>query len=228
VSGRPDAQCAPPVLGDGVVQPLDVDGLRVEQPLQPDPAELPDDLDRDLAGSRVGADGAVRDSGSDIVAQVGAEVVVPLAEDRGQFVHGNPETAAVWDPLLAELERAGVSRAELVCLSPPGFAAPWPAGFGATVRDYRDWLIGELTDVGEPVDLVGHDWGGGHVVNVAMSRPDLIRSWASDVVGIFDPGTAIRRPRRGAGRGTCRAGNERAGGWPRATAATASRDRWSR
>src|ERR1019366_4880734 len=76
-------------------------------------------------------------------------------------------------------------------------------------RESRDWLIGELTDVREPVDLVGHDWGGGHVVNVAMSRPDLIRSWASDVVGIFDPGTAIRRPRRGAGRGTCRAGNER-------------------
>jgi pimeloyl-ACP methyl ester carboxylesterase len=104
------------------------------------------------------------------------------------FVHGNPETAAVWDPLLAELERAGASRARLVCLSPPGFGAPLPAGFGATVRDYRDWLIGELTGFGEPVDLVGHDWGGGHVMNVAMSRPDLVRSWVSDVVGIFDPG----------------------------------------
>ena len=41
-----------------MVQPLDIDGLRVEQPLQPDPAELPDDLDRDLAGGCVGADGA--------------------------------------------------------------------------------------------------------------------------------------------------------------------------
>jgi pimeloyl-ACP methyl ester carboxylesterase len=48
------------------------------------------------------------------------------------FVHGNPETAAVWDPLLAELERAGVSRPGLVCLSPPGFGAPLPDGFGAT------------------------------------------------------------------------------------------------
>ncbi len=40
------------------------------------------------------------------------------------FVHGNPETAAVWDPLLAELERAGSARAGLICLSPPGFGAP--------------------------------------------------------------------------------------------------------
>lgn len=102
------------------------------------------------------------------------------------FVHGNPETAAVWDPLLTELDRAGSPRAELICLSPPGFGAPLPAGFGATVGEYRDWLIGALEDFGEPVDLVGHDWGGAHVLNVAMNRPDLLRSWASDVVGVFD------------------------------------------
>jgi pimeloyl-ACP methyl ester carboxylesterase len=35
--------------------------------------------------------------------------------------------------------------------------------------------------------LVGHDWGGGHVANVAMTRPDLLRSWCSDVLGIFEP-----------------------------------------
>jgi pimeloyl-ACP methyl ester carboxylesterase len=103
------------------------------------------------------------------------------------FVHGNPETAAVWDPLLAELESAGATRSDLICLSPPGFGAPLPAGFGATVGEYRDWLIGELTRFTEPVDLVGHDWGGGHVLNVVMSRPDLVRSWVSDAIGIFDP-----------------------------------------
>jgi len=101
------------------------------------------------------------------------------------FVHGNPETSAVWEPLLAEL--AGV-RSDLICLSPPGFGAPLPAGFGATQADYRDWLVEELTALGEPVDLVGHDWGGGHVVNVVLSRPDLVRSWISDVLGIYDPG----------------------------------------
>jgi pimeloyl-ACP methyl ester carboxylesterase len=101
------------------------------------------------------------------------------------FVHGNPETAAVWEPLLAEL--AGF-RTDLVCLSPPGFGAPLPAGFGATHADYRDWLAEELTAFGEPVDLVGHDLGGGHVVNVVLSRPDLVRSWVSDVLGVYDPG----------------------------------------
>ncbi|WP_033287673.1 alpha/beta fold hydrolase [Amycolatopsis jejuensis] len=102
------------------------------------------------------------------------------------FVHGNPETAAIWDPLLLELVHL-VPGNKLICLSPPGFGARLPAGFGATVHEYRDWLIAALEAIGEPVDLVGHDWGGLHVLNVALSRPDLLRSWASDTVGIFHP-----------------------------------------
>jgi pimeloyl-ACP methyl ester carboxylesterase len=98
------------------------------------------------------------------------------------LVHGNPETSAVWDPL-----RAALGRDDVVCLSPPGFGAPAPDGWGATVEDYRDWLIAELEAIGSPVDLVGHDWGGAHVVAVAMTRPDLLRSWCTDVIGIFDP-----------------------------------------
>jgi pimeloyl-ACP methyl ester carboxylesterase len=74
-----------------------------------------------------------------------------------------------------------------VRLSPPGFGAPLPDDFPATFIAYRDWLEGELENIGEPVDLVGHDWGGGHVVNVVMHRPELVRSWASDVIGLFDP-----------------------------------------
>jgi pimeloyl-ACP methyl ester carboxylesterase len=97
-------------------------------------------------------------------------------------VHGNPETAAVWRPLLGEL-----GREDVVCLSPPGFGAPIPPGFGCTVGEYRDWLVAELEGMGGPVHLVGHDWGGGHVVNVAMTRPDLLLSWTTDVIGVFDP-----------------------------------------
>ncbi|MGE2736032.1 alpha/beta fold hydrolase [Mycolicibacterium vaccae] len=98
------------------------------------------------------------------------------------FVHGNPETDAIWGPLVAEL-----GRDDVVLLSPPGFGAPLPDGFGATFLEYRDWLERELTGIDGPVDLVGHDWGGGHVVNVVMHRPELVRSWASDVLGLFDP-----------------------------------------
>ena len=98
------------------------------------------------------------------------------------LVHGNPETAAIWDPLLAELRRDDV-----VALSPPGFGAPVPDGFGATSDDYLAWLIGEVEQLPPPVDLVGHDWGGGHVQRLAASRPDLIRSWATDIAGAADP-----------------------------------------
>ncbi|MFI6173819.1 alpha/beta fold hydrolase [Nocardia sp. NPDC051052] len=98
------------------------------------------------------------------------------------FVNGNPESAAIWDPLLAVLNRTDVLR-----LSPPGFGAPIPAGFDCTVGGYRDWLVAELVALGEPVDLVGHDVGGSTVVGVAMARPDLLRTWASDSLGVFDP-----------------------------------------
>ena len=97
------------------------------------------------------------------------------------LVHGNPETDAVWGPLIDALGRDDVVR-----LSPPGFGAPLPDGFPATYLAYRDWLEGALADFGEPVDVVGHDWGGGNVVNAVMRRPELVHSWASDAVGLFD------------------------------------------
>jgi pimeloyl-ACP methyl ester carboxylesterase len=101
------------------------------------------------------------------------------------LVHGNPETAAIWDPLRAEL-----ARSDVVALSPPGFGAPVPAGFGASSDDYLAWLVAEVEALGGegPVDLVGHDWGGGHVARLAATRPDLIRSWCTDIAGCFDPG----------------------------------------
>ncbi len=98
------------------------------------------------------------------------------------LVHGNPETDAIWGPLVDALGRKDVVR-----LSPPGFGAPLPDDFPATYIAYRDWLEGELENIGQPVDLVGHDWGGGHVINVVMHRPESVRSWASDTLGIFDP-----------------------------------------
>jgi pimeloyl-ACP methyl ester carboxylesterase len=97
------------------------------------------------------------------------------------LVHGNPEADAIWGPLVEALGRTDVVR-----LSPPGFGAPLPDDFPATYLAYRDWLEGELESAGEPVDLVGHDWGGGHVMNVVMHRPELVRSWVSDILGCFD------------------------------------------
>ena len=101
------------------------------------------------------------------------------------LVHGVPETDAVWDPLVERLVEAGHDRP--VRLSPPGFGVGTPPHWDATPEAYRSWLVGELEALGGPVHLVGHDWGGAHVVNVATTRPDLLLSWASDVVGLFDP-----------------------------------------
>ncbi len=101
------------------------------------------------------------------------------------LVHGVPETAAVWDPLVEELGKLGET--DPLRLSPPGFGAPVPDGFVATMDGYRDWLIAELESIDAPVDLLGHDWGGGHVLNVAIGRPDLMRTWVSDVLGVLDP-----------------------------------------
>jgi pimeloyl-ACP methyl ester carboxylesterase len=98
------------------------------------------------------------------------------------LVHGNPETVAIWGPLVEAL-----GREDVVLLSPPGFGAPLPDDFPGTYLAYRDWLEAELARIDQPTDVVGHDWGGGHVVNAVMHRPELVRSWVSDVVGLFDP-----------------------------------------
>ena len=54
-----------------------------------------------------------------------------MAETTKVFIHGNPETSAIWDLLVDELQRGGV--AKIVRLSPLGFGSPTPAGWGATV-----------------------------------------------------------------------------------------------
>ena len=97
------------------------------------------------------------------------------------LVHGNPETEAIWDDLVPHLRNDDVVR-----LSPPGFGSAIPSGFDCSTDAYRDWLAGELKKLTQPVDLVGHDWGGGHVMRIAMDFPDLIRSWTSDILGPFD------------------------------------------
>ena len=100
------------------------------------------------------------------------------------LVHGVPEVAAVWDPL-----RAVLGRTDVVALSLPGFGSRRPEGFGATKEEYVDWLVGQLETIGANsyIDLVGHDWGGGFVVRVMSTRPDLVRSWVTDAGAIGDP-----------------------------------------
>jgi pimeloyl-ACP methyl ester carboxylesterase len=97
------------------------------------------------------------------------------------FVHGVPETHHVWDDLRSQL-----GRVHSIAVALPGFGNSLPDGFGATMDEYAAWLISELEAVGEPVDLVGHDWGGILTLRVASLRPELITRWVSDAPGAFD------------------------------------------
>ena len=89
------------------------------------------------------------------------------------LVHGVPDTRRLWDPLRARLQRRDV-----IALSLPGFGVPLPPGFAATKEAYADWLIAEIARLGEPVDVVGHDWGSLLVQRIVSLRPDLFRTWA--------------------------------------------------
>jgi pimeloyl-ACP methyl ester carboxylesterase len=97
------------------------------------------------------------------------------------FVHGVPETAAIWDGVRRAIDR------ESVALALPGFGTPRPVGFGATKDEYADWLRGELDAIDGPIDLVGHDWGAPLTFRVATAHGDRLRSWAIDCGNVAHP-----------------------------------------
>jgi pimeloyl-ACP methyl ester carboxylesterase len=97
------------------------------------------------------------------------------------FVHGVPETDRLWGAIRERIA------APSVALSLPGFGCPRPDGFGATKDDYAAWLVGELEALGEPVDLVGHDWGAALTYRVVTTRSDLLRSWVADNANVVHP-----------------------------------------
>jgi pimeloyl-ACP methyl ester carboxylesterase len=101
------------------------------------------------------------------------------------FVHGNPEVAAIWGPVVERLVERHVD--DVVLLSPPGFGSVTPMGWGASMAEYAAWLVAALEGLGGGVDIVGHDWGAGHVLGVVASRPDLLRSYAVDCAGLIHP-----------------------------------------
>jgi pimeloyl-ACP methyl ester carboxylesterase len=90
------------------------------------------------------------------------------------LVHGVPETHHLWDGVRQQLTRTDVIAPDM-----PGFSRDAPAGFDSSKDAYLEWLIGEVESVGEPVDIVGHDWGALLVERLVSVRPDLIHTWAA-------------------------------------------------
>jgi pimeloyl-ACP methyl ester carboxylesterase len=108
------------------------------------------------------------------------------------LVHGVPETADIWDDVREHLEPR-----PSIALRMPGFGCPRPDGFTATKDAYVDWLLGEIDAVGEPVDLVGHDWGGAVAWLTAMLHPERVERIA--VLNAPHPlsfAAALRSPRQ--------------------------------
>lgn len=97
------------------------------------------------------------------------------------FVHGVPETAAIWAKVRERIDR------ESVALSLPGFGCPRPEGFGGTKDDYAQWLLAELAGIDGPIDLVGHDWGAGLTYRLATAHGDRLHSWVADIGNIAHP-----------------------------------------
>ena len=87
------------------------------------------------------------------------------------LIHGVPDTVLMWDPLRAHLQRDDV-----IALALPGFGTPVPDGFGATKEEYADWITDQIRALGEPVDLVAHDWGCLLAQRVASTHPELVRT----------------------------------------------------
>lgn len=110
------------------------------------------------------------------------------------FIHGVPDTPAVWRPLLDELDlHDGVLVPAI-----PGLSTKTPEGFDGTPDAYVGWLISHMEQAAAkhgPVDLVGHDWGALFTVRAASLRPELVRTWtaANAVPDPADPWPLIAR-----------------------------------
>lgn len=102
----------------------------------------------------------------------------PLEGDPVVLLHGWPERATSWRMVTPHLHEAGLRT-----------YAPDQRGYsrGARPERRRDYALQHLRDdaialietIGQPVHLVGHDWGGAIGWLVAAKRPDLVRSWTS-------------------------------------------------
>jgi len=90
------------------------------------------------------------------------------------FIHGVPATHRLWGGVIEHIPRT-----DIVVIDLPGFGSPLPDGFDASKESYVDWLIRRIEDVGAPVDIVGHDWGGIFAMRIAAIRPDLVRTWVA-------------------------------------------------
>lgn len=122
-------------------------------------------------------------------------VRLPVRDHTGRYgppilaLHGWPQDGTCWDGVAAALTATGrrVVVPDLRGSRPA--AAPagrWAYRTAALVADVR----AIIDAVGEPVHLVGHDWGSALAWYVAASQPDLVRTLTA--VSVPHPGAFAR------------------------------------
>lgn len=123
----------------------------------------------------------------------GLELLCREAGDEARpaivFLHGFPEAAFVWDPLL---EHFG-ARFHAIAPNLRGYAG---SGAPAAVEAYRTReltadLVRVIEGLGRPLAaLVAHDWGGAVAWTLAATRPDLLQHLV--IVNSPHPATFLR------------------------------------
>jgi pimeloyl-ACP methyl ester carboxylesterase len=100
------------------------------------------------------------------------------------FVHGFPESWYSWRHQIGPVARAGYTACAIDVRGYGGSDKP-PEVAGYTLEKIAADLIGlaDALQPGEPVILVGHDWGAPIVWNTALTNPDRV----SAVAGLSVP-----------------------------------------
>ena len=90
------------------------------------------------------------------------------------FVHGNPDSADVWDGVTAELK----AQYRCIAIDLPGFArSEAPDDFDYSLEGmarFMDAVVSALA-LPEPIDLVAHDFGGAFAMAWAITHPTKVR-----------------------------------------------------
>lgn len=127
----------------------------------------------------------------------GITLSVRAAGERGRpvlvFLHGFPEAAFVWDPLLEHFARPENGGWRCVAPNLRGFEqSSQPAGVSAYRPKHLVQDIAALIAIegGRLECLVAHDWGGAVAWNLVNQKPELTRRLA--IINSPHPGTFLR------------------------------------
>jgi haloalkane dehalogenase len=104
------------------------------------------------------------------------------------MLHGSPDTAEMWEPLIQRLSDLG---GKVRCFAPdlPGFGrSTMPDDFSLALENYADFMVQLLDALGirEPVHLVSEDFGSHYALALLVKYPARVR-------GVVVSNTAFHR-----------------------------------